>query len=94
MRRALAIDEQSYGEAHPEVAVDLNNQAHLLQTTNRLSEAERLMRRMVEIFHRFTLSTGHQHPNMEVGISNYTNLLAESGLDETEIQARIESILK
>ncbi len=40
MRRALAIDEQSYGKDHPNVATDLNNLAQLLQTTNRLAEAE------------------------------------------------------
>ncbi|MGB9006559.1 MAG: DUF4062 domain-containing protein, partial [Candidatus Aminicenantales bacterium] len=36
MRRALAIDEKSYGPDHPEVATDLNNLAQLLQDTNRL----------------------------------------------------------
>jgi hypothetical protein len=30
MRRALAIDEQSYGPEHPEVAIALNNLAALL----------------------------------------------------------------
>jgi len=34
MRRALAIDEQSYGAEHPSVAIDLNNLALLLQDTN------------------------------------------------------------
>ena len=89
MRRALTIDEKSFGEDHPRcghtrlsnlallapgdepsvrggavdassaeqlmrralvriiprVAIRLNNLAHLLQATNRLSEAEPLMRR-------------------------------------------------
>ena len=45
MRRALAIDEASYGPDHPNVASDLNNLAQLLQATNRLGEAEPLMRR-------------------------------------------------
>jgi hypothetical protein len=43
LRRALAIDEQSYGPNHPEVATDLNNLAQLLDATNRLVEAEPLM---------------------------------------------------
>ncbi len=34
MRRALAIDEQSYGPDHPNVAIRLNNLAQLLQATN------------------------------------------------------------
>jgi hypothetical protein len=41
MRRALAIDEKSYGPDHPDVAVQLNNLALLLKDTNRLSEQSR-----------------------------------------------------
>lgn len=39
----LAINEQSFGSDHPNVAVDLNNLARLLRATNRLAEAEPLM---------------------------------------------------
>ena len=49
MRRALEIDEASFGPEHPNVAIDLNNLAQLLQATNRLAEAEPLMRRALEI---------------------------------------------
>ena len=49
MRRALKIDETSFGPDHPDVARDLNNLAQLLQTTNRLAEAEPLMRRALAI---------------------------------------------
>jgi hypothetical protein len=35
MRRALDIDEKSYGPAHPNVAIRLNNLAQLLQATCR-----------------------------------------------------------
>ena len=59
MRRALAIDEQSYGKEHPEVATDLNNLAALLQATNRLAEAEPLMRRALAIDEQ---SYGKEHP--------------------------------
>ncbi len=45
MRRALAIDEISYGNDHPAVARDLGNLAQLLHDTNRLAEAEPMMRR-------------------------------------------------
>ena len=45
VRRALAIDEKSFGAEHPDVARDLNNLAGLLQATDRLAEAEPLMRR-------------------------------------------------
>ena len=49
IRRALAIDEKSYGPDHPNVAIRLNNLAELLQDTNRLAEAEPLMRRALAI---------------------------------------------
>ena len=49
MRRALAIDERSVGKDHTTVATDLNNLAQLLKDTNRLAEAEPLMRRVLEI---------------------------------------------
>jgi len=52
MRRALAIDEQSFGIEHPAVARALNNLAVLLKATNRLSEAEPLMRRALEIWEK------------------------------------------
>ncbi len=45
MRRALIIDEKSFGPEHPNVAIGLSNLAQLLQATNRLAEAEPLMRR-------------------------------------------------
>ena len=48
MRRALEIDEASYGLDHPGVATDLNNLAGLLQTTNRLAEAESLIGRAIQ----------------------------------------------
>jgi Tetratricopeptide repeat len=41
----LAIAEKSLGPEDPEVAIYLDNLAHLLQGTNRMAEAEPLMRR-------------------------------------------------
>jgi uncharacterized protein YecA (UPF0149 family) len=49
MRRALAIDEMSYGPDHPDVALSLKNLAALLQATKRPTEAEPLMRRALAI---------------------------------------------
>ena len=45
LRRALAIDEKSFGTEHPDAAIDLTNLALLLQAKNRLAEAEPLVRR-------------------------------------------------
>ena len=92
MRRALAIDEASYGPDHPNVAIRLNNLAQLLQATNRLGEAEPLSRRHLEIFLQFTLKTGHEHPHLRAAINNYPGLLAAMGRSEAEIQAWLEEI--
>ena len=63
MRRALAIDEESFGPGHPNVAASLNNLAQLLQDTNRLAEAEPLMRRALAIDEE---SFGLGHPNVAI----------------------------
>ena len=92
MRRALAIDEASYGADHPRVAIDLNNLAQLLQDTHRLAEAEPLMRRAVEILLGFFVSTGHHHPNEALCISNYRILLEAMNYTPEQIDARLEKI--
>ena len=92
MRRALAIDEASYGADHPRVAIDLNNLALLLQATDRLAEAEPLMRRGVEILLGFFVSTGHHHPNEASCISNYRILLEAMDYTPEQIDARLREI--
>ncbi|MCA8992426.1 MAG: tetratricopeptide repeat protein, partial [Planctomycetaceae bacterium] len=69
-----AIDGVSLGPDHPSVARDLNNLAQLLQDTNRLDEAEPLMRRAVGIFRS---SLGDEHPHTQGVQRNYDHLLAE-----------------
>ena len=82
MRRALEIDERSYGVGHPNVAVLLNNLGSLLQTMNRLVEAEPLMRRALEIDER---SFGADHPRVAIRLNNLAQLLqATNRLVEAE----------
>ena len=82
MRRALAIDEASYGPDHPNVATDLNNLAQLLQATNRLGEAEPLMRRALAIDEA---SYGPDHPNVAIRLNNLARLLQDTNrLGEAE----------
>jgi len=82
MRRALAIDEASYGPDHPEVATDLNNLAHLLKATNRLAEAEPLMRHALAIDEK---SYGPDHPKVATDLNNLAGLLrATNRLAEAE----------
>jgi len=58
-RRALAIEEKSFGPEHRTVAICLNNLALLLSDTNRLAEAEPLYRRALTIDEK---SLGLEHP--------------------------------
>jgi hypothetical protein len=94
MRRVLAIDEQSYGKDHPEVATDLGDLAQLLQATNRLAEAEPLSRRMLEIFLAFTRSTGHEHPHLRAALGNHSALLAAMGQSQAQIDAQLEALCR
>ncbi len=79
MRRALEIDEASFGKDHPNVAIRLNNLASLLQATNRLGDAEPLIRRALEIFER---SLGKEHPSSKIVSGNFQILLQEMGKEE------------
>jgi tetratricopeptide (TPR) repeat protein len=71
-RRALAIDEKSYGPEHPTIAIDLNTLAVLLKDTYRLAEAEPLMRRALTIDEK---SYGPQHPAVGRDLGNLAQLL-------------------
>ena len=82
MRRALAIDEHSYGTDHPNVARDLNNLAQLLHATNRLGDAEPLMRLALAIDEH---SYGADHPDVAIDLNNLAQLLqATNRLSEAE----------
>jgi hypothetical protein len=49
----------------------------LLQATNRLGDAESLMRRALAIIREFEQINGHRHPDSDTFENNYTGLLAE-----------------
>jgi hypothetical protein len=85
-KRALAIDEKSYGPEHPDVAIDLNNLAALYQALNRLVEAEPLMRRHLEILLKFTRATGHPHPHLQTAFADYAYLLRAMGRGKDEVR--------
>src|SRR5271166_3158485 len=74
-RRALAIDEKSFGRDHPNVASRLNNLAGLLRATNRLAEAEPLYRRALAIDEK---SFGPEHPNVAIRLNNLALLLSDT----------------
>ena len=75
VRRALAINEKSFGPDHPDVARDLNNLALLMTATNRHAEAEPLVRRALAIAEK---SFGPDHPNVARDLNNLALLLTET----------------
>jgi hypothetical protein len=90
MRRALSIDEKSYGPEHPTVASDLNNLAQLLKDTNRLKEAEPLMRRALVILLKFTRASGQPHPRVSDALANYTSLMETLSLTPEQVDLNLE----
>jgi len=75
-------EAQRFVDSEGNTATILNNLAALLQATNRLEEAEPLMRRAVEIFEK---SFGKEHPKVAKGLNNLAVLLrATNRLEETE----------
>jgi tetratricopeptide (TPR) repeat protein len=74
--------EQRLGPEHPSTAMALNNLATLLYYTNRLAEAEPLMRRALAIDEA---SYGNDHPNVAIRLNNLAQLLqATNRLAEAE----------
>jgi hypothetical protein len=94
MRRALAIDEKSYGPEHPSVATDLGNLAQLLHDTNRLEEAEPMMRRALTIFLKFTKWTGHLHPHLNIAFRIYLGILEAMSFGGEEIRGCFAEVAK
>ncbi|MCZ6875287.1 MAG: tetratricopeptide repeat protein, partial [bacterium] len=92
MRQALEIDQNSFGNDHPEVAIDLNNLAQLLQDTNRLQEAEPLMRGVIEVFLIFLSKTGHPHPHLNTVIQNYRLLLQEMKYTPEQVEKKMVAL--
>jgi tetratricopeptide (TPR) repeat protein len=78
----LAFDEASLGADHPEVSVRLSNLAQLLQDTNRLAEAEQLMRHALAIDEA---TLGADHSAIAIDLNNLASLLyATNRLAEAE----------
>jgi tetratricopeptide (TPR) repeat protein len=92
MRQALAIDEHAYGPDHPEVARDLYNLGRLLKDVNRLNDAEPLLRRVVQIYVKFTRDTGNPHQRLQQAINSYGNLLTQMGRPQDQVLAQLSQV--
>jgi tetratricopeptide (TPR) repeat protein len=82
IRRALAVEEGSFGLNHPNVATCLNNLATLLHETSRLKEAESIYRRALAIYER---SFGPNDARVATCLNNLAQLLqATNRADQAE----------
>jgi hypothetical protein len=63
-----------------------------LTDTDRLGEAEPLMRRALAILLAFQRDTGHAHPHRDEAIGSYAGLLAAMGRSEVEIKAAFTTL--
>ncbi len=80
--RALAIAESCFQPNDPRIAIRLNNLAQVLKATNRLGEAEPLMRRALGIDEA---SYGPDHPKVAIRLNNLAQLLQDTNrLGEAE----------
>jgi hypothetical protein len=75
MRRALAINEASYGSNHPAVVPVLSNLAGVLTLTTRFAEAEPLIRRALAITEHY----GSNHQDVARELGNLAILLDAAG---------------
>jgi hypothetical protein len=76
------------------ITIRLNNLALLLKATNRLGEAEPLMRQAPQFLAKFSHRTGHEHPDFRITIENYEQLLTIIGLSQEAIAARVQSSIE
>lgn len=76
MRRALSINEENFGPAHPNVSTLLSNLVQILVETNRVAEAEPLMRRALAVSEEHF---GPGHPNAAIPLNNLASLLMRAG---------------
>jgi hypothetical protein len=52
------------------------------------------MRRALAILLSFRRNTGHEHPHLRAVIGNYVNLLAKTGLQPEQMQARLKDLCR
>jgi hypothetical protein len=93
-RRALVIEEASFGPNHSKVAIRLHQLAHLLSLTNRLSEAESLIRRGLAITFQLNSSGDGDPLDQREFVASYKWLLQQMGRTPHEVQEQLNAIAR
>jgi len=94
MVRALAINEKRHGPDHPNVAICLSNLAAVQFSMGSKKEVETLMLRHLEIFLKFTISSGHPHQHLQAAFQNYAAYLSKMGYPKKEVMMKLVAICK
>src|ERR1017187_5581719 len=79
LERALAIDEATYGPAHPAVATDLNDLAQILRALGQPRAARPLQERALAIDEA---TYGPAHPAVATNLNNLAQILQDLGQPE------------
>jgi tetratricopeptide (TPR) repeat protein len=89
MRRALEIDDKSYGPDH--VGSDLNNLAELYRAQGQYAKAEPLYQRALASREK---ALGPEHPKVAISLENYALCLRDMGRpnEATPLEARAKAI--
>ncbi len=74
------------------VAACLSNLASLLKEIIRLSEAEPLYRRGLQILIDFQRRTGHEHPNSRGCVANFRAFLEALGKTPDQIEEEVDEL--
>ncbi len=85
-RRSLTLHENVYPPGHPEIALVKANLAWSLLQQDKLEEARAMNKIAMEEFLRLALESGTPHPSMDYAAMYQRNILAESGLDVSEVE--------
>jgi hypothetical protein len=91
--RAVAEYADQAGISAPTARL-MNQVGILLNAKAQYAEAEPLMRRVVEMLLRFTVTTQHQHPHLRAAIGNYAALLEQMGYDQAQVMAQLDKVGK
>ena len=93
MRRALAINLKISDLLDPTVAIRWHNLGVLLANTDRLNEAEPMLRRAAQILVRFRATTNQNHRLLEQYVGDYHALLTIFGLGPSAIQSHMNEAI-
>ncbi|MCP5547038.1 MAG: tetratricopeptide repeat protein, partial [Akkermansiaceae bacterium] len=90
--RAVSITEENFGRNHINLASFLNNLARLLVAQDKLTEAEPLLRRQLQIAFLYRNQNGVPYKHETAAIQGYAQIATQLGRSGEEIKAMIAGL--